>query len=82
MCGVNYFVENANRGFDHLSEIVEKLKPKFTEEEYNNLKSLLGCTKVYLKTKYYDNLSSSTSIRFVLCDFKVYRDSHNLSCIA
>ena len=64
MRGVNNTQEDAMRAFQTLDDIVEQFAEKCSlpEDERLNLKSCLSSCKMYLKTKYYDNLSFNSPI--------------------
>ena len=64
MKGVNNIAEDAMRAFSTLDKIVDTFSSDYglQEHEQNNLKSCLSASKTYLKTKYYDNLSTYSPI--------------------
>ena len=72
MKGVNNTQESAMRAFTDLDKIVETYASKcgLVEDERINLKACLSASKTYLKTKYYDHLSSTNEIQ-----------SHCVSCL-
>ena len=64
MKGVNNVAEDGMRAFNTLEKIVDTFSADYglQESERNNLKSCLLASKTYLKTKYYDNLSTTSPI--------------------
>ena len=64
MSGVNYFQENANRAFDHIYQVLDQLKGKLPEVDFNCVTSLVASVKNYVKTQFYDHLEGEeTKVR-------------------
>jgi hypothetical protein len=60
--GVNAVAEDAMEGFSNLRRILDQFKPNIGKNEYQNVVDVLDSLKLYLKSRFSENLSMSSEI--------------------